>query len=60
MAKQLKRSVDLTVVAATLSRALLVDALRRKFFLMDKPPHHNKVMYTDIHCQVWKSFLVSL
>ena len=39
----LKRSVGLTTLAATLSWALLVDALNEEYFLVDKPPHRDKV-----------------
>ena len=43
---QCRRSVDLTIVAATLSWALLVDALGWNF-LVDKPPQHDKVSFIE-------------
>ena len=43
---KLRRSVDLTVVTATLSWTFLVDALAWNF-LLDKPPHHDKMSFIE-------------
>ena len=43
---KLRRSVDLTVVAATLSWTFLVDALGWNF-LLDKLPHHDKMNFIE-------------
>ena len=43
---KLRRSVDFTVVTATLSWTFLVDALGWNF-LLDKPPHHDKMSFIE-------------